>query len=79
MRLLVFAAVLVLSMSITQYKVVSTSQNTSSFTLQLAYTGNESYYGKATSPIIRDLLFTIRCHTTTDLSIKITDLNKTRF
>lgn len=79
MRLLLVLALVVLGMSITQYKVVSVTQNTSAFTIQLTYTGNETYYVKPTSPIIRDLLFTIRCFTTTDLSFKITDLNKTRY
>lgn len=79
MRLLLLFVLVVLGMSITQYKVASVSQNTSSFTIQLSYIGNASYYVKPTSPIIKDLLFTVRCYTATDLSIKITDLNKTRF
>jgi alpha-glucosidase (family GH31 glycosyl hydrolase) len=62
-----------------QYKVTSFTQNTSSYTLFLSYTGNDTYYVKPSSPIIKELVFTIRCLTNTDLTFKITDVNRTRF
>ena len=62
-----------------QYKVVSTFKNTTTISLTLNYTGNDDYYLKATSPIIKTLLFSFRTHTFFDFSFKITDPNNKRF
>jgi alpha-glucosidase len=59
--------------------VLTVNQSTSSIAFTLQYTGNDSYYIKSTSPIVKDLIFTINCYSSTDLSFKITNINKTRF
>lgn len=62
-----------------QYKVDSASQNSSAVSIYLSYTGTSPYYIKPTSPIVKRLLFVLRCHTRSDLSFKITDADKQRF
>lgn len=66
-------------LSYAQYKVDSASQNASSVVLSLSYTGNSSYYVKPTSLIAKKLVFTLSCHTRSDLSFKIIDPQKQRF
>jgi hypothetical protein len=61
------------------YKVSADSSNSSSVVLQLEYTGDNTYYGKPSSPILKNLLFALNCHTASDISFKITDPNQTRF
>jgi alpha-glucosidase len=79
MRIFVLLLILTIVLTTSKYRVTSVTQNTTSFTIALAYTGNDTYYLKPTSPILKSLLFTVRCHTTTDLTFKITDSNRTRF
>lgn len=62
-----------------KYRATSVNQNGSSVVIALTYTGSDTYYVKPTSPIIKKLLFTVTCHTNTDLSFKIVDAEKARY
>ncbi len=67
------------AISKSSYKVITRTSTSSNITLTLKYTGNDSYYIKPTSPIIKDLLFTFQMHSFSDFTFKITDVNMTRF
>jgi hypothetical protein len=80
--LLIVAIILLLSSlgsAKSEYKVVSTTKNTTTITLALSYTGKDDYYVKSTSPIIKNLLFTFHTLAFNDFTFKITDPNNKRF
>lgn len=79
MRYLITLLWLVVLVQAAKYKATSVSQNASSVVVSLEYTGNDTYYVKPTSPIIKKLLFVLTCYTSTDLSFKITDAEKKRY
>lgn len=61
------------------YKVTGTNRNTTTITLNLAYTGQDDYYLKPTSPISKNLIFTFHTLAFNDFAFKITDANNKRF
>lgn len=73
---LLFAAVV---FSKSNYKVVSYQNTSSTITMGLRYTGQDDYYIKPTSPIIKDLTFTFHVYTFNDFDIKIVDAKNQRF
>jgi hypothetical protein len=54
-----------------KYKVTALHQTESTVTMTLAYTGQDEYYIKPTSPIIKDLNFTFHAHALNDFYFKI--------
>ena len=72
-------ALLTLVLTTSDYRVTNVTQNSSTIVLNLGYTGNETYIIKPTSPIIKNLVFTIHCYSLLDFYFKITDSNGTRF
>lgn len=61
------------------YKVVSSTTNSTHIVLSLEYTGSQQYYIKTSSPIFKNLTFTLSCLSYSDLSFTITDANDSRF
>jgi hypothetical protein len=61
------------------YAVTEVSENSSSIVLTLEYTGNQTYYIKPSSPIIKKLRFTLFAHTYYDFYFKIQDYDKQRY
>ena len=70
---------LIFAISASDYRVTNITQNSSTISLTLLYTGNGTYYLKPTSPIIKNLIFTIHTHSLLDFYFKITDINQSRF
>lgn len=62
--------------STSKYEVVNVDNTTSSLTLTLKYTGDDEYYLKPTSPIVKNLKLTIKTHSYTDFNLKIVDADK---
>lgn len=79
MKILVLFFLMVAALATSKYKVTSINQLASGYVIGLTYTGNETSYLRPDNLIIKDLVFTITSHTASDLSFKITDVNKTRF
>lgn len=77
--ILVVSCLLLLANCTSKYKVFSTQNTSSTITLGLKYTGGEEYYVKPTSPIIKDLTFTLHVYTFNDFDLKIVDATKQRF
>ena len=65
--------------TVSQYRVSNHTENSTSHILTLEYTGNDTYYQKNASTIIKALNFVLTCHSYSDLSFQITDINDTRF
>lgn len=61
------------------YRVTNTQTNSSTVTLRLSYTGSEEYYIKPTSPIIKELIFTLHTYTFNDFDFRIVDARNHRF
>ncbi len=61
------------------YKVTSAQSTSSTVVLGLTYTGQDDYYIKPSSPIIKELTFTLHVYTFNDFDIRITDAKKNRF
>ena len=59
-----------------KYEVVNAENSTSSLTLTLKYTGQDDYYLKPTSPIVKNLKLTIKTLSYTDFDLKIVDADK---
>jgi hypothetical protein len=76
---LVLLCVITLTFGRSPYKVVSTQSTTSTIVLGLRYTGQDEYYIKPTSPILKDLTFTLTVYTFNDFDFKITDAKRNRF
>jgi alpha-glucosidase len=79
MKLLLLLVLVALVLCKSEYKVTNTVTNASSIVLTLTYTGENDYYLKPTSPIVKTLKFTFQIHTYKDFIVKITDANKNRF
>ena len=71
--LLLLIAMTVPGLCRSEYKVVNTLKNASSVELTLSYTGQDEYYVKPTSPIVKNLKFLFLTHTYSDFIVKITD------
>lgn len=77
--LLTLCLLLVLSTAKSSYKVTNTQSTSSTYTLRLSYTGTDEYYIKPTSPIIKELIFTLHVYTYNDFDVKIVDAKNQRF
>ena len=73
-----FLLTLAMALSST-YKVSSTFSNSSHIILSLQYTGSEDYYIKKSSPIYKNLTFTLACLSFSDLTFLITDSANQRY
>lgn len=79
LKIFVLILVIFYATSKSQYRVVQVDKTLSRITLTLKYTGNDEYYLKPTSPIIKDLKFIFNVHAFYDFYIKITDLHNPRY
>ena len=78
-RILLLVCLVSLTNTLFPYRVTKTQNTSSAITLTLTYTGQEEYYRKPTSPIVKELLFTFHSYTFTDFSFKIYDPKNPRF
>lgn len=76
---LLLGCLAVLGTCTSKYRVTNTNTTSSSVSFTLAYTGTEEYYLKPTSPIIKNLVFSLHCYSFSDFGFKIIDANKNRF
>ena len=74
-----FSLLLFTSFNKSAYKVSNATTAPSKIMLNLQYTGTDNYYIKPTSPIVKDLIFTLQVHSFYDFYFKFTNPNKTRF
>lgn len=84
MRKILISLLLILLLSLlghakSSYRVTGSNKNTTTITLNLAYTGQEDYYVKQSSPISKNLIFTFHTLAFNDFTFKITDANNKRF
>jgi hypothetical protein len=78
--LLIFLTILTyLAFAKSQYKVIKADVGSSSISLTLAYTGQDEYFIKPTSPIVKNLNFFFQLQTYDNFFFKITDADKKRF
>ena len=61
------------------YRVTRAEQNLTTITLSLAYTGQDDYYVKPSSPISKSLTFVFHTLTFQDFYFKFVDPNNKRF
>jgi len=75
--------ILLLAISLTaissDYEVSGTFTNSSTIILNLTYTGDQTYYLKPTSPIVKHLQFIYHAYTFSDFYFKIIDADHKRF
>ena len=82
MGILFLVKLLLLSVLVSAYSEYAVSdifQNNSCIKLTLEYRGNQTYYIKPSSPIIKKLSFTIFAQTSYDFYFKIVEFDKERY
>lgn len=78
-KILILLLLLVSVFANSEYEVVKAIHYNSNVTLFLKYTGTTDFFIKETSPIIKNLIFTIKTFSYSDFEIKIVDADRERF
>ena len=78
-KIFFISCLLLLCLCRSEYKVTNAEKTSSTITLSLAYTGADDYFKKPTSPILKELTFTLHVLAFQDFTFKITDPKNSRF